>query len=140
MDEAEVPEPRSPYTTFFLLALAGIAIVVVLVFFLGMAYKGDTLVSFGFGIDLAKAASGYPAERIADICSANGESKKAISLHNHGVVFRGIPYNPTLDLNSQVKKIVSEGTFVDMRHLLDSTRLRRAKIGVAYIQDIVKDQ
>lgn len=106
----------------------------------GMSYKGDTLVSFGFGIDLAKAASGYPAERIADICSGNGESKKAIALHNHGVVFRGIPYNPSLDLNSQVKKIVSEGTFVDMRHLLDTTRLKRAKIGVAYIQDIVKDQ
>jgi len=106
----------------------------------GMSYKGDTLVSFGFGIDLAKAASGYPAERISDICSVNSESKKAIALHNHGVVFRGIPYNPTLDLNSQVKKIVSEGTFVDMRHLLDSTRLKRAKIGVAYIQDIVKEQ
>jgi len=26
-----------------------------------------------------------------------------------------------------------------MRHLLDSTRLRRAKIGVAYIQDIIRE-
>jgi hypothetical protein len=39
-----------------------------------------------------------------------------------------------------VKRIVSDATFVDMRHLLDSTRIRRAKIGVAYIQDIVKEQ
>jgi hypothetical protein len=26
-----------------------------------------------------------------------------------------------------------------MRHLLDSARLRRAKIGVAYIQDIIQE-
>jgi len=43
MDEAEVPEPRSPYATFFLLALAGIAIVVVLVFFLGMTSQPQVL-------------------------------------------------------------------------------------------------
>jgi hypothetical protein len=60
-------------------------------------------------------------------------------LHNHGVVFRNVPYNASLDLNSQVKKITTDGEFVDMRHLLDSTRLRKAKIGVAYIHNIVKE-
>jgi hypothetical protein len=55
------------------------------------------------------------------------------------VIFRNVPYNASLDLNSQVKKIVTDGEFVDMRHLLDSTRLRKAKIGVSYIQNIVKD-
>ena len=49
------------------------------------------------------------------------------------------PYDASLDLNSQVKKIVNDATFVDMRHLLDSTRLKRAKIGVAYIQEIVRE-
>ena len=48
-------------------------------------------------------------------------------------------YDASLDLNSQVKKIVNDATFVDMRHLLDSTRLKRAKIGVAYIQEIVRE-
>ena len=61
-------------------------------------------------------------------------------LHNHGVVFRNVPYEPTLDLNTQVKKIVTDGEFADMRHLLDSTRLRKAKIGVSYIQDILQEQ
>jgi hypothetical protein len=60
-------------------------------------------------------------------------------LHNHGVVFKNVACNASLDLNTQVKKTVTDGEFVDMRHLLDSTRLRKAKIGVAYIQDIVKD-
>lgn len=107
-----------------------------------MSYKGDTLVGFGFGIDLAHDLSGYKTELIDALHAtnpANRNTTKTISLHNHGVVFRGIPYDASLDLNTQVKKIVTEGTFVDMRHLLDSTRLRRAKIGVAYIQDIVQD-
>jgi hypothetical protein len=60
-------------------------------------------------------------------------------LHNHGVVFRNFPYDPSLDLNSQIQKVTSDGEFVDMRHLLDTTSLRKAKIGVAYIRDIVKD-
>ncbi len=35
----------------------------------------------------------------------------------------------SLDLNTQVKKIVTDGEFSDMRHLLDSTRRTKAKIG-----------
>ncbi len=108
-----------------------------------MSYKGDTLVSFGIGIDLAHDLSGYKKENLDALYYANPANKgasKTMYLHNHGVVFRGVPYDGSLDLNSQVKKIMSDATFVDMRHLLDSTRIRRAKIGVAYIQDIVKEQ
>ncbi|HVP95965.1 STAS domain-containing protein [Methanoregula sp.] len=108
----------------------------------GMSYKGDTLVSFGFGIDLTGDLSGFPKEDLDALYSTNPASRgtsKVMALHNHGVVFRGVPYDASLDLNSQVKKIVNDATFVDMRHLLDSTRLRRAKIGVAYIQEIVRE-
>jgi len=107
-----------------------------------MSYKGDTLVSFGFGIDLSASLTGFRPENLDALYYANPANRaaqKAMYLHNHGVVFRGVPYDASLDLNTQVKKIVSEATFVDMRHLLDSTRLRRAKIGVAYIQDIVRE-
>jgi len=108
----------------------------------GLSYKGDTLVSFGIGIDLASELSSFGDENLASLYYDNPLNKgvrKQMYLHNHGVVFRNIPYDPSLDLNTQVKKIVNEGEFADMRHLLDSTRLRRAKIGVAYIQDIVKE-
>jgi len=108
----------------------------------GMSYKGDTLVSFGIGIDLGNDLTGYKKEDLETLYYANPANKgasKVMYLHNHGVVFRGVPYDASLDLNSQVKKIVSDATFVDMRHLLDSTRLRRAKIGVAYIQDIIRE-
>lgn len=106
------------------------------------SYKGDTLVSFGIGIDLTFDLSKFPAEDLASLYYANPLNKDAgrqMYLHNHGVVFRNIPYDASLDLNSQVKKIVADGEFVDMRHLLDSTRLRRAKIGVAYIQEIERE-
>jgi len=108
----------------------------------GMSYKGDTLVSFGFGIDLAASLTGFQPEDLDALYYANPASRaasKATYLHNHGVVFRGVPFDASLDLNTQVKKIVNDATFVDMRHLLDSTRLRRAKIGVAYIQEIVRE-
>jgi len=106
------------------------------------SYKGDTLVSFGVGVDLAHDLSSFNAGNLASLYYANPLNKKAdneMYLHNHGVVFRNVPYNATLDLNSQVKKIVTDGEFVDMRHLLDNTRLRRAKIGIAYIQDITRE-
>jgi anti-anti-sigma factor len=108
----------------------------------GNSYKGDTLISFGIGIDLATSPLHFRPDLLSSLCYTNPlntGTAKQMYLHNHGVVFRNAPYNATLDLNSQVKKITTDGEFVDMRHLLDSTRLRKAKIGVAYIQDIVKD-
>lgn len=108
----------------------------------GNAHKGDTLISFGIGIDLAASASHFRPEVLTPLYYANPlntGAAKEMYLHNHGVVFKNVPYDASLDLNSQVKKIVTDGEFVDMRHLLDSTRLRKAKIGIAYIQDIVRD-
>jgi len=106
------------------------------------SYKGDTLVSFGIGVDLAHDLSSFNAGNLASLYYVNPLNKKAdneMYLHNHGVVFRNVPFNAALDLNSQVKKIVTDGEFVDMRHLLDNTRLRKAKIGIAYIQDITRE-
>ena len=106
------------------------------------SYKGDTLVSFGIGIDLTHDLSGFDKASLDSLYYANPlntGAAKQMYLHNHGVVFKNIPYDPSLDLNTQVKKIVSEGEFADMRHLLDSTRLRRAKIGIAYIQEITRE-
>jgi len=108
----------------------------------GSSYQGDTLVSFGIGIDLGGDLSAFRPETLSSLYYANPLNTgagKEMYLHNHGVVFRNIPYDATLDLNTQVKKIVTDGEFVDMRHLLETTRLRKAKIGIAYIQDIVKE-
>jgi anti-anti-sigma factor len=108
----------------------------------GNSYKGDTLISFGIGVDLTASPEHFRPETLAALYYANPlntGAAKQMYLHNHGVVFRNVPFDASLDLNSQVKKIVTDGEFVDMRHLLDSTRLRKAKIGVSYIQTIEKD-
>ena len=108
----------------------------------GNSHKGETLVSFGIGVDLTADLSYFSADKISSLYYANPLNKgaaKQMYLHNHGVVFKNIPYDASLDLNTQVKKIVTDGEFTDMRHLLDSTRLTKAKIGIAYIQDILRD-
>ncbi|MGC9435077.1 MAG: hypothetical protein ACP5C4_03180 [Methanomicrobiales archaeon] len=101
-------------------------------------YAGDTLVGFGAGIDLAAVEDAFdPAdlERMYCIHPGNRGSQERY-LHTHGVVFRNIPWDSSRDLDRQIQRIVSEGEFVDMRHLLDTTTLRRAKVGVASISDI----
>lgn len=108
----------------------------------GKSYRGDTLVSFGIGVDIARSADSFAPETSALLYYTNPlntNAAKQMYLHNHGVVFRNVPYDPSLDLNTRIKKITAEGEFVDMRHLLDSTSLRKAKIGVAYIQNIVRE-
>lgn len=108
----------------------------------GNSHKGETLVSFGIGVDLSADLSFFSPEKLSSLFYTNPLNKgseKQMYLHNHGVVFKNYPYDASLDLNTQVKKIVSEGEFSDMRHLLDITRLTKAKIGIAYIQDIVKE-
>jgi anti-anti-sigma factor len=108
----------------------------------GPSHKGDTLVSFGFGVDLTADLSFFSSAKLSSLFYTNPLNKgaaKTMYLHNHGVVFKNVPYDASLDLNTQVKKIVTDGEFSDMRHLLDSTRLTKAKIGIAYIQDIIKD-
>ena len=108
----------------------------------GTAYNGDTLISFGIGVDLENELTHFPPDLLSALYYTNPLNRGGVLgmyLHNHGVVFRNVSFDASLDLNTEVKKIVAEGDFVDMRHLLDTTRLRRAKIGVAYVQEIVRE-
>lgn len=101
-------------------------------------YRGDTLVSFGIGIDLSGDLSTFSNEDLATLHYVHPANKGTATmyLHNHGVVFRNTPYDPKFELSRRVKTIAEEGEFVDMRHLMDETRLRKAKIGVSYITTI----
>lgn len=103
-------------------------------------YRGDTLVSFGIGIDLSGDLSSFSPEDLDSLHYVHPANKavETMYLHNHGVVFRNTPYNPKFELSRQVKTIAGDGEFVDMRHLMDDTRLRKAKIGVSYISSIVR--
>jgi len=61
---------------------------------------------------------------------------KKMLLHNHGVIFECLKWRHVLNLDSEIRRIVRQGEFVDMRHLLDTTRITRAIVGVSYISNI----
>jgi anti-anti-sigma factor len=101
-------------------------------------FSGRVMVSFGVGLNLnsdysflSKAA----LDNVFYLHPSNTGSKKML-LHNHGVVFEPLQWEPVLDLDAEIRRIVRQGEFVDMRHLLDTTCLRRAVAGVSYISGI----
>ena len=102
-------------------------------------YRGETMVSFGIGIDLMSDLSSFDKAALDTLFYLHpgniGNTK--VLLHNHGVIFKHLPWERNLHLDGDIKRIVTEGEFIDMRHLLDSTRVVRAIIGVSYISDIV---
>jgi anti-anti-sigma factor len=105
------------------------------------SYAGDTLVAFGIGIDLTSDLSGFDPSDVSALSYINpaNPGDREMYLHTHGVVFRNVPYDDTRDLNEQIRTIVTEGEFLDMRHLLDSTNLTRAHIGIAHIRSIERE-
>jgi anti-anti-sigma factor len=101
-------------------------------------FSGRTMVSFGIGLDLTADLSGLDKgvlDNLFYLHPANIGNKKML-LHNHGVVFEPVEWRYALDLDGEIRRIVRQGDFVDMRHLLDTTRVTRAIAGVSYISEI----
>ena len=101
-------------------------------------YRGDTLISFGIGIDFSDDLSGYDKDLIHALSYVHPSNRGEASLylHNHGVIFRDVPYDSRAEISHQVKTTAQDGEFVDMRHLMDTTRVRKAKAGITYISSI----
>ncbi|NQT47964.1 MAG: STAS domain-containing protein [Chloroflexi bacterium] len=105
-------------------------------------YRGKTMVTFGMGIDLTSDLSAFNKGKLDSLFylhPANVGDKKML-LHNHGVIFENLPWEKSLHLDEEIKRIVRQGEFVDMRHLLDNTRIARAVAGVSHISDIVFEE
>ena len=97
------------------------------------------MVSFGVGVDLESDLSSFDEDVMGSLFymhPANIGNQKML-LHNHAVVFKHIPIRKNQDLDGQIRDIVKNGEFLDMRHLLDNTTIKRALIGVSYISKIV---
>jgi anti-anti-sigma factor len=102
-------------------------------------YRGETMVSFGIGIDLMSELSSLDKDALNALFylhPANVGNMKML-LHNHGVIFKHLPWKKNLNLDGELRRIVNQGEFVDMRHLLDNSRIIRAICGVSYVSDIV---
>jgi anti-anti-sigma factor len=105
------------------------------------AYDGDTMVSFGYGIDFRRPHTPDEEQVAQSLFYVHPENRGLLEqyLHNHGVIFRNIPWDPGRDLSRQIEAIVRDGEFVDMRHLLDDTRILHAKVGISYISGMVSE-
>jgi anti-anti-sigma factor len=107
-----------------------------------LIFQGETMVSFGVGVDLETDLSSFDEEVLGSLFylhPANISNQKML-LHNHAVVFKHIPIEKTPDLDAKIRKIVKNGDFLDMRHLLDNTTIKRALIGVSYISEILFEE
>lgn len=104
-------------------------------------FSGSTMISFGLGLDLTADLSNLSRPVLDNMFymhPANVGNKKML-LHNHGVVFEKLDWNYVLNLDGEIRRIARQAEFLDMRHLLDTTRITRAIAGVSYITDIVPE-
>jgi anti-anti-sigma factor len=104
----------------------------------GFQYDGETVVTFGIGIDLRHDLSSFNPDDLKSlyyIHPANRESQK-MYLHNHGVIFRNLPIQWEHDISREIKRILITGDFLDMRHLMDDSRMQSVRGAIAYISDI----
>jgi anti-anti-sigma factor len=102
---------------------------------------GRTMISFGIGLDLTADTSHLSKAALENafyMHPANIGNRKMM-LHNHGVVFENMQWEYTLDLDAEIRRIARAGEFIDMRHLLDTTRIRRAVAGISYIFEILPE-
>ena len=105
-------------------------------------HRGETMVSFGIGLDLLCDRSSLDHDAINALFYLHPENvgSKQMLLHNHGVIFKHVPWERTQALDEAIKRIVREAEFIDMRHLLDTTSISRAVIGVSYIAAVVFEE
>jgi anti-anti-sigma factor len=105
-------------------------------------HGGATGLICGVGADLTADLSTYGQEELNSVFYLNpGQAQNAREqLHNHGVLFGPLPLpERATSLEAEIKRVVDEGDFMDMRHLLDRTTIRHALLGVSYIQSFRRD-
>jgi anti-anti-sigma factor len=105
-------------------------------------HGGATALICGVGADLTADLSTYEQEEMNAVFYLNpGQAQNTRELlHNHGVLFSPLPFpEQSASLEAEIKRVVDEGDFMDMRHLLDRSCIRRALIGVSYIQSFRRD-
>jgi len=105
-------------------------------------HRNVTGLIVGIGADLTADLSDYNEEwlnRVFYLHPANMGGKSEL-LHNHAVLFSPQPFpsQPT-DLEPEIRAVIQDGDFKDMRHLLDTSTITEALIGIGYVQALELD-
>ena len=98
----------------------------------------------GIGLDLkSDYAKHYDQAMVDAAFYVNPGNRSAAAdqiLHNHGVFFSPRPFHvQPRSLEEEIQAVVENGDFLDMRHVFDNTRVTRALIGIAYIDQFTRD-
>ncbi len=96
----------------------------------------------GVGADLTADLSYYDKDQFDAVFYINPANVGGndLQLHNHGVVFSKLQMAPkAVNIEKEIRQVVDNGEFIDMRHLLDSSAISRGFLGVSYIQEFRPD-
>jgi len=101
-------------------------------------YAGETVVAFGIGIDLKSDLSRFDPEDLSTLYYIHPANRgtQEMFLHTHGVIFKHTPLPRGTDVGREIRRLLITGEFLDMRHLMDDTRLLDARCAVSYISEI----
>jgi len=105
-------------------------------------YAGETIIAFGIGIDLTHDLSDFEPEQLSALSYIHPANRglAEMSLHTHGVVFKKSPLTPGPDIGSMIRHLMNTGEFLDMRHLMDDSRICSIYGAIAYISEIETDE
>ena len=105
-------------------------------------HSGVTALICGVCVDLTADLSDYDEQMFGKVFYTHPSNVASHTelMHNHAVLFKPMPMpeKPT-DLEQEIKRVVTDGEFIDMRHLLDRSTLKRALVGLSYIQTFRPD-
>jgi hypothetical protein len=105
-------------------------------------YTGVTGLICGIGVDLTADLSQYDARQFDAVFYRNPANTAGQDqlLHNHATLFAPLPMpERAADLEREVRRVVADGEFTDMRHLLDNSTVTSALLGLSYVQEFRRD-
>lgn len=100
-------------------------------------YQGETLIGFGYGVDLKRAKENFSQEILETIAIMPSPMHQYdLFLNINGAVLRDVPWNPSRDLNLQISQELKNGSLVTMHHLLGITKIRNISVAISFISSI----
>ncbi len=105
-------------------------------------HRDATVLICGIGADLTMDLSAYDDKELKSVFYLHPANigGKTEMLHNHGVIFSPIPMTEKpVNFEAEIKNVINKGDFIDMRHLLDISTIKKAFIGLSYTQKFVRE-
>lgn len=95
-------------------------------------YDGETLIAFGYAIDLERAGSAVDPALLEPLYYTRpGAPAAPFFIYATGAVYTGVPYVGPGVLEEGIATTLDAGKFVALHHLLPISKLRNATVGIA---------